>query len=606
MPIKNESIWAPCPSTTRGMPTQLSSDPKGERLAYASNKSIFLRSIDNPALSTQYTSHVADTTVARFSPSGYYVASGDESGVVRVWDCVGDGITKGEYSVISGRINDLAWDGDSQRIFAVGDGNNNFGRFISADSGNSVGEVTGHGQRINSVSIRQQRPLRAAGVGDDRTLVFYHGAPFKFNTSVRNKHTNFIYGVDFSPNGEHLLTAGADKRIWIYDGKTGEAKGQIGDGEHKGSIFSMAWAPDSKRFVTASGDRTVKIWDVEHGKVIQNWVLGDGVPDQQVGVVWPAGRQDGLIISLSLSGTLNYLVEGSDKPTRNIKGHQKNITSLASYDFNPSKTFWTGSYDGRVCQWDLGSGSADIVKGTGHSSYIAGLAATEEKTQRIYRAGWDDTLRSVNTASNEYTEDSAKLSGQPKGVVATGDLVLVINGDIVEGFVNNTKVHQFQCKKQATAVAATGSTVAIGLEDSTVCVGKVDEGGISITTTVTMSRNPITALALTADASTLAAGDSKGKVTIFKVADGTVVCDRWNGHTGRVQSLAWNTQGTHLVTGSLDKTIFIRSLAHPSDSQEMSNAHVDGINAVTWMADGSRVISAGMDGAVKIWHCGRL
>lgn len=31
----SESIWAASPSTTRGQPTQLSSDAKGERLAYA-------------------------------------------------------------------------------------------------------------------------------------------------------------------------------------------------------------------------------------------------------------------------------------------------------------------------------------------------------------------------------------------------------------------------------------------------------------------------------------------------------------------------------------------------------------------------------------------
>ena len=60
-----------------------------------SNKSIFLRSIDNPAISKQYTSHTTQTTVARFSPSGFYVASGDVSGTVRVWDCAGEGATKG-------------------------------------------------------------------------------------------------------------------------------------------------------------------------------------------------------------------------------------------------------------------------------------------------------------------------------------------------------------------------------------------------------------------------------------------------------------------------------------------------------------------------------
>lgn len=43
--------------------------------------------------------------------------------MVRVWDCVGEDMnTKGEFGIISGTIKDLAWDGESKRIIAVGDG----------------------------------------------------------------------------------------------------------------------------------------------------------------------------------------------------------------------------------------------------------------------------------------------------------------------------------------------------------------------------------------------------------------------------------------------------------------------------------------------------
>jgi hypothetical protein len=34
---------------------------------------------------------------------------------------------KGEYKVISSRVNDLAWDGESKRIIAVGDGKEKLG-----------------------------------------------------------------------------------------------------------------------------------------------------------------------------------------------------------------------------------------------------------------------------------------------------------------------------------------------------------------------------------------------------------------------------------------------------------------------------------------------
>ena len=56
-----------------------------------------MRSIDEPSTSKQYTQHTANTTVARFSPSGYYIASGDVSGTVKVWDCAGEGATKGAW-----------------------------------------------------------------------------------------------------------------------------------------------------------------------------------------------------------------------------------------------------------------------------------------------------------------------------------------------------------------------------------------------------------------------------------------------------------------------------------------------------------------------------
>lgn len=67
--------------------------------------------------------HTATTTVARFSPSGFYVASADVTGNVRIWD-----VTQTENSLklatrpLSSKINDLAWDGESKRIIVGGEG----------------------------------------------------------------------------------------------------------------------------------------------------------------------------------------------------------------------------------------------------------------------------------------------------------------------------------------------------------------------------------------------------------------------------------------------------------------------------------------------------
>ncbi|KAL9108579.1 MAG: hypothetical protein Q9227_006665 [Pyrenula ochraceoflavens] len=617
MSLKNVSIYAALPSTTRGQPTQLSADLKGERIAYASNKSIFLRSIDNPSLSTQYASHTTATTVARFSPSGYYVASGDVAGTVRVWDSkapVGETpTTKGEYFIISGRINDIAWDGDSQRVIAVGDGKQRYGHCITADSGNSVGEITGHSAQVNSVSIRQQRPLRAATVGDDKSLVFYHGAPFKFNTSIRDKHANFIYGVAFSPDGSNLVSVGGDKKIWLYDGKTGDVKGSIGDDVHKGSIFGVSWASDSRKFVTASADRTVKIWDVEANKAVQSWSMGEegsiGIPDQQVGIVWPSGRSDGTIISLSLSGNLNYLAEGNPNITRTLTGPQKSITATAASDSSTSApTFYTGSYDGRLCAWDTTTGTASSISGNGHSNIISGLTCTHN---HVYSTSWDDTLRAVDPNASTYTgTPPIKLTSQPTSLTATSDSLLLV------GSAQSTQVNVFEpsgdelgtmtLKSPATALAAGGSTAAIGCANSSLHLYSISTSRAPklLTTYDKVSAAALSSLAFSPSGNLLAVGDASGKISVFRFTSSSntleQVTNRWTGHTGRVTSVAWNPDESLAISGSLDTNLHIWSMADPGKRVKISNAHKEGVAGVAWLKDG-KIFSAGAEAAVKGW-----
>lgn len=603
-----DAIWAASPTTTRGSPTPLSSDSKGERIAYASNKSIFVRSIDDPAVSRQYTQHTAQTTVARFSPSGFYVASGDVSGSVRVWDAQGAESTKGEYHIIAGRINDIAWDGDSQRIIAVGDGKERFGHCITADSGNSVGEISGHSSQINCVSIRQQRPLRAATGSDDTSLCFFHGAPFKFNTSVRGKHDKFIYGTQFSPDGGALVSVGSDRRIWLYDGKTGEASKQIGEGEHKGSIFGVSWAKDSKKLVTCSGDQTVKIWDAESGKCTQSWRFGEeGVPnvlDQQVGVTWPGGRGDGLIISVDLEGNLNYLQEGSAKPVKVVRGHQRAVTAVSSLP--GSGTLWTGSYEGRARSWDLDSGAAETVDGEMHSNYVSGISASPAEG-RVHSVGWDDTLRTIDASQRSFAGDVIKTDGQPKGVACATvgrkphTVVATANGIAV--FADGSEVGKQSLPSPPTCIAASAETVAVASEDKRIRIFNVaSPASFDAMTELKEPTHPATALAFSPDGSHLAVGLSNGKIFVYSHASGSwaLETNRWSAHTARVTSIAWSPDGKTAASGALDTNVFVWSLADPGKRVKVLNAHKEGVGGVVWSGNG-KIVSCGADAAVKVW-----
>lgn len=541
--------------------------------------------------------------MARFSPSGFYVASGDVSGSVRVWDCAGDGATKGEYHIIAGRINDVAWDGDSQRIIAVGDGKERFGHCITADSGNSVGEISGHSSQINCVSIRQQRPLRAATGSDDTSLVFYHGTPFKFNTSLRGQHSRFVYGAAFSPDGSVFASVGADKRIWLYDGKTGEAKGQIGEGVHTGSIFGISWANDSKKFATASADQTVRIWDVQAGKAVQTWRMGEegvaSIPNQQVGIVWPAGRRDGLVISVDLEGNLNYLIDGTPKPTRVIRGHQKNITAAGML----GSTLATGSYEGRVLAWDLGTGLADKVEGASHSNYVAGIASSTSRGEAEYHSvGWDDTLRTISVPQKIFTGEAVNLKFQPKGIAAGSGVVLVLAPESIAVYSHGTATSALPLKFAPTSIAIHASIVAVGGEDKLVHIYTLS--GTELTDTGTVLRratSAISSLAFSPSGRKIAVGASNGKIYAYEAAAGwKLLTDRWSAHTARVTSLAWDESETYAASGSLDTNVMVWSTEDPGKRMKVLNAHKDGVTAVAWEKNG-KVVSTGGDASVKVW-----
>ncbi|KAH8671086.1 WD domain-containing protein [Xylariales sp. PMI_506] len=600
MTITIEKILAASPATIRGQPTPISSDPKGERIAYASGKSIFIRSIDNPAESKQYTAHTAQTTVAKFSPSGFYIASGDVSGTVRVWDAVEAVNTKGEYHIISGRINDIAWDGDSQRIIAVGDGRERFGHCITADSGNSVGEVSGHSKVINAVAIRGMRPLRAATVSDDMAMCFLHGAPFKFNNKASGLHKGFVFGTAFSPDGNLLVTVGADKRIQLYDGKTGEPTKSFGEGEHTGSIFAVSWAKDSKKIVTASADQTVRIWDVESGKVTQTWSFGDGVSvgDQQVGVVWPHGRNDGLIISLNLNGDLIYLNEGKSTPVKVVQGHNKSITAMGTDSDGNGKTLLTGSFDGRVLSWDVSSGVGTVLDGQSHTNQVTQFSSS---SGRAYSVGWDDTLRIIDESAKTFAGESLKLSGQPKGVASAEGRVYVATASGVEIYVKDSLAGKLDITdSQPNTIAAYGSMVAVGTSSNAVRLYKASDNTLTLSAEAKNSTAQISTLSFSKDGTYLAAGNISGKIFAYKTADLSIATDRWSAHTARVTSIAWNEAGTHAVSGALDTSVYVWSLAKPGSRVKSLNAHKDGTNAVAWIGT-DKIASTGGDAAVKIW-----
>ncbi|KAI0479657.1 WD40-repeat-containing domain protein [Xylaria cf. heliscus] len=615
MPITIEKTLAASPVTARGQQTQLSTDLTGTKIAYASGKSIYLRSIDDPSDCLQYTEHTAQTTVARIAPlpnivPEYRIASGDVTGLVRVWASTKDGIKrKDEWPAFSGRVNDIAFASDGDRVIAVGDGREKFGHAFNI-TGGKVGEITGHSKVINAVAIRPTertvRAISAVTVSDDASVCFLGNvpSPLQFQSKADGLHKGFVLDTAISPDGSKLVTVGADKKIQLClfnEGKTPKGFDHartIGEGEHTGSIFAASWSSDSKRFVTASADQTIKMWDVESGAVLRSWRFGSGVSvdDQQVGVVWPQGRRDGLIISLSLGGDLNYLKEDSDKPIKTVQGHNKSITAMGGN----GETLWTGSFDGKVCTWDIASGVGTVVDGQSHTNQITDFASA---SGQAYSVGWDDTLRIIDVPAKTFAGEAPKLSAQPKGVAAADGRVYVATIAGVEIYEKGRLVGKLDITdSQPTAIAAHGSFIALGTSSNAVRLYKADGGNKLVQVSEAKdSVAQISAVAFSKDGSLLAAGNQNGKIYAYKTDGLQLVTDRWSAHNGRVTSIAWNNAGTQAVSGALDTHIYVWSLAKPGSRVNVLNAHKDGVNGVAWVGE-NKIATTGGDAAVKIWN----
>jgi WD40 repeat protein len=46
---------------------------------------------------------------------------------------------------------------------------------------------------------------------------------------TKTEHQRFVQSVRYSPNGDHFATGGFDGKIFVYDGKTSDLIGELGE-----------------------------------------------------------------------------------------------------------------------------------------------------------------------------------------------------------------------------------------------------------------------------------------------------------------------------------------------------------------------------------------
>ncbi|CAI5454634.1 unnamed protein product [Caenorhabditis angaria] len=602
------STFPSLPKTNRGLPLVISSTPSGDKIVYCNGNSVYIVPSDNLTGTDIYTEHPVATTVAKYSPSGFYCASGDQNGNIRIWDTTQTThILKATYPIFSGPVRDIAWNDDSKRLAVVGEGKERFGHVFLFDTGTSNGNLSGQSRAMSSVDFKPTRPYRIISGSEDNTVALFEGPPFKFKTTF-HEHSRFVNVTRYNNDGSLFASAGADGKVVLFEGTEGTKVGELADdaakgAAHGGSVFGLSWSPDGSKIATASGDKTVKIWNAADRSLLKTITFGTAIEDQQVSVQWSKQA----LVSVSLSGFVNFLnVElGTVETIR--QGHNKPIVALAlSQD---KQHIFTSDFEGHTTRWELATGKSQRVKPTLHKSQIVGLA--HASNGNLYSVGWDDTIN-VATIGADGVESAkvnpTKLPSQPLGLAAAKDgsvAVVACYQHIAVQSGGNISVTGIPYHGAAIALSPDNTIVAVGGQDSKVHIYKLSGSQLSAEIKTLNHSGAITALSFSPNGEYLAVTDSARKVVPYSVAKDYVSASdkEWTFHTAKVNCVSWSPNGKRLATGSLDTSIIVWNLEKSGEHPIIiKGAHaMSPVNGVVWIND-TTIISAGQDANIKHWN----
>lgn len=94
------SLFPPNPPTERAMPAKIDISKDGSRICYGSGKCVVVREAKMGGSAEVYKEHQGTVAVARFSPNGQWIASGDNKGKMRVWASKAGGEDERHYIYI--------------------------------------------------------------------------------------------------------------------------------------------------------------------------------------------------------------------------------------------------------------------------------------------------------------------------------------------------------------------------------------------------------------------------------------------------------------------------------------------------------------------------
>lgn len=203
----------------------------------------------------------------------------------------------------------------------------------------------------------------------------------------RTLPSDLALSLDFSPDGRHLVAAGANHRAYVWN-LSMPAEGPADplseppltlDG-HAGPVLAVAWDPAGAFITTASADRSIKVWSPEDGHRIRTFTQHAEPPNVLAfRPNGPASKTQGP--STCASGgddrTVRIWQPGLGRMVRIIRKHEGAILGLAWMP--EGATLFSAGSEGILRRLDADSDEV-LAEWAGHDDWILALAVSPDGT----------------------------------------------------------------------------------------------------------------------------------------------------------------------------------------------------------------------------------
>jgi WD40 repeat protein len=230
---------------------------------------------------------------------------------------------------------------------------------------------------------------------------------------IDKTHITKLSSVAFSPNGRYLLSGGKDRKLWLWNLKSGKlVKTFVG---HSDIISSVAFSSDSQYAISGSRDRTVRIWNVNSGRLLDTY-----------------RGHNGFVSSVNFSSDGRYVLSGSydktlqfwDRRNARLIRRFKRGNWVLSMDI--SRRFaLSGHRDRTMRLWNLDTGK--LRRSFRTSSYFMSVAFFPN-ANRIVSGHTDNTLRLWNVNSGRMLRRFWGHSGSVFSVDVSPDSSKIVSG----------------------------------------------------------------------------------------------------------------------------------------------------------------------------------